>query len=254
MNLGFTRKTIRRCFLRSSMLNSVYNARGLQSVGFLYSVLPGLRELYPDDEAFAQSCARYSRHFNCHVIWAPLLCGAFLHAERHIASGLVSPDMIEKFKETTLNSLSAVGDSFVSGSLVVSLMLLLSCLVMLENTQVIWIFLAVLLLLALLLKAVTFFFGLARGFTVLRHIRRLNLINKGDYLKILNGILLAAFLALALGFPPPEAADMSRLRLVLDAWFLPIGVMVLMSYAVARIHLSRSLALVVMVLGTSLLI
>lgn len=254
MNLGFTHKTLRRCLMRSGMLAVGYNARGLQSVGFLYAMLPGLRELYHDDEVFAQSCARYSRHFNCHVIWAPFLCGAFLHTERQIASGMVNADMIDTFKETTLNSLSAMGDSFVSGSLMVSLMLLLSCLAVLGNLHAIWVFLAIWLLLALPLKLASFYFGLARGFTLLRHIRRLNLVNKGEYLKIFNGMLLAAFLALALGFPPPDTGGAGHLRLALDAWFLPIGVMMLLSYAVMRIRLSRSLALAVMVVGTSLLI
>lgn len=234
------------------MLNSVYNSRGLQSLGFLYSILPGLRALHSDDEVFAQSCARYSRHFNCHVVWAPFLCGAFLNAEKQIADGVISEDFVDMFKETTLNSLSAVGDSFISGSLIVAVMLVMSCLVMITNLHALWIFALLWILLALFVKVLTFYMGLSKGFTMLRHIRRLNLINKGDNLKILNGILLSAFLALALGFPPNEGIAGSKFMLVLQSWYLPIGVMVMLGYATTRIHLSRTLAVAAMVVGASI--
>lgn len=238
--------------MRSSMLNAVYNSRGLQSLGFLYAIMPGLRDLYPDDGDFAKSCARYSEHFNCHVFWGPFLCGAFLHTEQQISSGVVSEDFVSMLKDTTLNSLSAVGDSFISGSLVVALMLLLSCLVVLNSFHALWIFLLVWLLLALLLKVLGFYLGLARGFALLRQIRQLNLINKGDNLKILNGIMLAAFLAIALGFPPAVEGEGPDFMLVAQSWYLPIGVMVFLSYASTRIHLSRSLAIAAMVVGTSI--
>lgn len=254
MDTGISAKTARRCLLRSSMLNSAYNLRGLQSAGFLYAILPGLRELYPDDAALAESCARYSRHFNCHVVWAPFLCGAFLHAERQIASGAMGPETLDAFKETTLNSLSAVGDSFFSGSLMVSLMLSLSCLVLLANPHAVLVFLLLWLLLVLLLKPLTFYLGLARGFSLLRHIRRLNLINKGDYLKLFNGILLAALLALALSLPLGPPGLETGLPGMAQSWFLPVGVTIILGYAVARIHLSRSLALAAMLLGASFFI
>lgn len=251
MDIGLSSKTARRCLARSGMLNCAYSTRGLQSMGFLYSVLPGLRELHKDDESFAQSCARYSGHFNCHPIWAPFLCGAFLHAERQIAEGKISPDLVEMFKETTLNSLSAVGDSFISGSLVASLMLTLSCLVVLLNPYAVLGFLLIWLVLDIFLKLATFYLGLARGFSLLMHIRRLNLINKSDYLKIFNGILLVAFLALALGFPPDTQTELPR---IVKIWFLPIGIMMALSYTVARIHMSRTIAVTVIIIGTNLLI
>ena len=254
MNIGLTPKNARRCLWRSGMLNAGYNAGGLQSLGFLYAMLPGLREIHTGDEEFAQSCARYSHHFNCHVVWAPFLCGAFLHTERQISSGAINPDMVSMFKETTLNSLSAVGDSFVSGSLMVSTMLFLSCLILLDNPHAVWIFILAWLLCMFLLKFATFYLGLARGFTLLRHIRRLNLINKGDYLKLFNGILLATFMALALGFPAELNNEETGLPAIIRAWYLPIGVMILLSYAVTRIHLSRSLAVAAMIIGTSIFI
>lgn len=254
MSTGLSSKTTRRCLCRSGMLNAAYNARGLQSIGFLYAIMPGLREIYPDDEAFAASCSRYSEHFNCHVAWAPFLCGAFLHTERQVAAGTLDPEMIGMLKETTLNSLSAVGDSFISGSLMAGLVLLLSCLVLLGSPQAACVIVLAWLFLALLLKFSTFYLGLARGFNLLRHLRRLNLVNKGDYIKLFNGILLTALLALALGFPSGPPGAEFGLPSVVQSWFLPIGVMVILSYAVARVHLSRSLALAAMLLGTSFFI
>ena len=81
-------------------------------MGFTYSMLPGLRELYPDERDFAAACRRYAAFHNCHPFWGPYLTGAFLEMETRIAAGLLKPAQIEPVRETLLNSLSAIGDSF----------------------------------------------------------------------------------------------------------------------------------------------
>ncbi len=247
-------KTYRRCLMRSSMLNFMYTAQGLQSVGFLYSIMPGLREIHTDDAAFAESCARYSRHFNCNIFWAPFLAGSFLHLERQIAKKAVSPDFVIPLQDTTLNSLSAVGDSFFSGSLLVTQMLALACLVMLQGMAAACVLAVIWLVLSLVFKFASFNLGLARGMSMLRYVRGLNLINKGDYLKLFNAVLLAAIMAMATDVGIEEAKSQIDFRFVAQAWVFPLGITFLLAYAASRMRVSRSLATIIIVCSLSIVL
>ncbi|MDL2285566.1 PTS system mannose/fructose/sorbose family transporter subunit IID [Desulfovibrio sp. OttesenSCG-928-F07] len=249
-----SKKTYRRCLIRSSMLNFMYTAQGLQSIGFLYGIMPGLREIHTNDEAFAKSCARYSRHFNCNIFWAPFLTGAFLHLEQQIAAGAMSSDYVGPLKDTALNTLSAVGDSFFSGSLLITQVLIIVCLIALNSIPAAFIAALIWLLLSFILKFAAFNIGLARGMSVLRHIRRLNLVNKGDYLKLFNAVLLAATLTLFTGISPELALQPLGLKMVSEVWLMPLGITFLLAYAASRLHISRSLATIAILAVASIII
>jgi PTS system mannose-specific IID component len=235
------------------MLNFLYTEQGLQSIGFLYALMPGLRDLYRNDRDFAAGCARYSRRFNCNAFWAPFLVGSFLHLECRLSSGeSFNRDFMDPLIETTLNTLSAIGDSFFSGSLLVSFILSLSCLALLQETSALAVLLLLWLLLSLLFKVVLFYIGLSRGLTVLSRITGMALVNKGDYLKVLNAVLLAAFLALAL-WPAPAPLPLS-LPSALRFWFLPVLMLLLLDYVVAYLHIARTPVLAVFFLLSALII
>lgn len=241
---GLSIKAYRKCLLRSSMLNFMYTPQGLQSMGFVSSIIPGLRELHKDDAAFAQSCARYSSYFNCNLVWAPFLAGAFLGLERDIANGLILPDFVAPLKDTTLNTLSAVGDSFFSGSLSISGLLILVCLILMGSYPLAITLLFIWLALSVIFKMILFNIGLARGLSVLNIVRRLNLVNKGDYLKLLNAILLATILAVAANITPEMAFSPMGIKKVAELWIYPIVMLFVMGYAVSRMQISRTLIII----------
>jgi PTS system mannose-specific IID component len=246
-------KSCLKCFLRSGMLNFLYTEQGLQSIGFLYALMPGLRDLYRDDRDFSAACARYSRRFNCNAFWAPFLVGSFLHLEcRMLSEEGLNRDFMAPLIDTTLNTLSAIGDSFFNGSLLVSLILSLSCLVLLQDLSALGPLILLCLFLSLFLKIFLFYIGLSRGLTVLRRITGLNLVNKGDYLKVLNAVLLAAFLALALA-PAPGSLPLSFYE-ALQFWFLPVLMLLLLDYGAARLHIARTPVLVLFFLLAALVI
>ena len=226
-----SREAYRQCLLRCGMLNFLYTEQGLQGFGFLYSILPGLRDLHQDDAVFAQSCARYARRFNCHALWAPFLAGAFLCQERNFARGGAVPDLTDGLQHTLLNSLSAVGDSFFSGSLLVSLLLGLCCLSVLQLDVVLILVALFWGLLSLTFKLFSFRLGLARGLPFLRQIWALKLADKAVYLKRVNAALLCLFLALALHFSPQTP--------VLRGWFIPLGALLLLGLITTRLRLPR---------------
>jgi PTS system mannose-specific IID component len=228
-----SREAYRKCLLRCGMLNFLYTEQGLQGFGFLYSILPGLRDLHRDDAIFAQSCARYARRFNCHALWAPFLAGAFLCQERNFARGGAVPDLTDGLQHTLLNSLSAVGDSFFSGSLLVSLLLGLCCLSVLRLDVVLVLVALCWVLLGLAFKWFSFRLGLARGLPFLRQIWALKLADKAVYLKGVNAALLCLFLALALHFSPQSP--------VLRGWFMPLGALLFLGLISVRLRLPRLL-------------
>jgi PTS system mannose-specific IID component len=236
------------------MLNFIYTTQGLQSIGFLYSILPGLRELHKDDQAFAQSCARYSKHFNCNIFWAPFLSGVFLHMEREIASGSIPPNFVTPLKDTTLNTLSAVGDSFFSGSILVTIVLMMACLLVLGNVMASGVLVILWLLGSFVVKFMAFNIGLARGMSVLRYVRRINLINKGDYLKLFNAVLLCAFLAIVMGISSEIVMQPLGIVAITEIWLLPLTMILLLGYSISRVRLSRTLAIFVIVAVASIIL
>ncbi len=206
------------CFLRTYLVGAAYNPRGLQNIGFLHAIEPALAALYGEGRALRAARMRYARHFNCHPFWIPMLLGIFLHAEAAIAEGRMNEALLYSLKNTTANTLSAIGDSFFGGSLLPAWGLGTSCLILAGNVQA-----AVLLTLALFLalhafKLCSFILGLRRGLAVLRLLRRLDLINQGDRIKWANAVLLALFLFLALPGTSAPVWGAAALYLAAAGW------------------------------------
>ena len=232
-------RAVLSCFARSGMVNLAYNLRGLQNIGFTYAIMPGLRDIYPDDRAFIQGCRRYAGYHNCHPFWAPFLAGAFLHTEARIASGQLDAELLKPLKETTLNSLSAIGDSFFSGSLETVLFLLFACMVAKEYLAAACLGMLLWLLASLLARLATFYIGLSRGLSAVGMLRSLNLVNIGDYIKIFGALTLVAFLAMALHVHDGDSALSFSIRDVALGWALPVGGLLLLGTLAARWHYPR---------------
>jgi PTS system mannose-specific IID component len=225
------------------MVNIAYNIQGLQNIGFTFSMLPGLRELYPDPHDFALSCRRYAVFHNCHPFWGPFITGAFLHNEVRIANGKIAPAFIESIKSTTLNSLSAIGDSFHSGSLDTAYFLLF--VVLCANNCVMAACYALLCwcLLALLIKVITFYIGLRRGLSTVVLLKYFNLINIGDYIKIFNAFVLLFFLIHSLQVHSIINMEDSEPMNVLQYWVLPVGLLIVFSWLSMKLHYARIILL-----------
>lgn len=247
---GIGGKSLFKCFLRSNMPNAAYNLRGLQNLGFTWSMLPGLRELYPAEADFAAACRRYAIFHNCHPFWGPYLTGAFLNTERSIAAGRFDPAQFGPVREAMLNSLSAIGDSFFSGSMDTLFFLALVLLAGLGLAGPACLFVLVWLLTALGMKIFTFYLGLSRGFQAMALLRRFDLINWGDHLKKAAAIILLVFLAICLR--PWEGSgaglELPGLRELAHGWLLPLAMLVLFAYLAARLHYSRSILLSLLLL------
>ena len=183
-------KTLSRCFWRTYLIGSAFNTRGLQNIGLIYALDPGLRVLYSDEKKLIKARKRYLKLYNSHPFWAPLLVGIFLFLEQKIARGLVPANMLPKLKSTMVYTLSAIGDSFFGGSLLItwslSTILLLFC--GLNRLAVFWM---VLWFIGLqLFKVYTFYKGFSEGLAFLNRLKNWDLINLGSVFKTVNAFLL----------------------------------------------------------------
>lgn len=183
-------KAYLKCFLRTYLVGASMNPRGLMSVGLLYAMQPGLWAIHREPKAREQALKRYARHFSSHPFWVPCLVGIFLSVEADIAGRRLPPEALEKIKNTTSYTLSAIGDSVFAGSLLIFWALLTSCLLLLGQ-RALPVGLGVFFFLGLqCFRVYTFLGGVRRGFSFLGSLKRWDLINWGRRIKFVNAALL----------------------------------------------------------------
>lgn len=187
-------RTSLRCLARTWLVGAAMTTRGMQHLGLLYALEPGLEILYRSPEALRAARSRYLTHVNTHPFMAPLFTGILLSMETQIARGALPPQGMAMLSRTTATTLSALGDSFFSGSLLVFWALTTSlCLILhMESLATLWTLTLFLLLLSF--RVGTFFLGLRQGLLALHWVRQMDMINWSDRLKLVNAALLAMVL------------------------------------------------------------
>ena len=189
-----TTRTVLSCFARTWLVGAAMTTRGMQHLGILYALNPGLTALFQEPQQLAEARQRYLAHANTHPFMAPLYIGLLLALERQIACGHMAPQGMTMLARTTATTLSALGDSFFSGTLLVFWALSTSLLMLsgMTGTAALWALFLFALLLAF--RVWTFFLGLRQGLAALQWVRQMDLINWGDRLKLINALLLALLL------------------------------------------------------------
>ena len=215
------------CFLRTYLVGAAYNTRGLQNIGFIFAIEPALAAMYGPGTALRDARLRYARNYNCHQFFTPMLLGVFLRMEEEIASGRLDPAVQNSVKDTTANTLSAIGDSFFNGTALNTWAIAVSCMVLAGLPLAALLLTTVLFALLQVFKLATFILALRKGMAVLFFLRRLDLINWGDRFKYVNALLLTFFLWLAL---PGASAP---------AWGVTGTYLLLAGWVVGRLHVPR---------------
>lgn len=178
-----------RCFLRSYFAGAGFNTRGLQNIGFSYAMQPGLEAIYDDHADLVKARKRYVKHYNSHPFWAPLLVAIFLSVEVQIRDGRFPVQLLDKLKNTTSYTLSAIGDSVFSGSGLI-FWALATVNMLLAGLHLQAMLLGVLMFVGLqTFKVFTFWSGRNKGLGFLDELKRWDLINWGERLKYANGFL-----------------------------------------------------------------
>ena len=179
------------CLARTCCINAAVTARGMQQIGLAFVLAPAFRYLYPESADRARAFARYSGHSNTHVFMVPLYVGIVLSLETQIARGTLPEASVGVVRETLATTLSALGVSFFSGTLLPLWALVSVCLLLAGQIGLTAALAVLFLALLLLFRILTFFAGLRHGMPVLLRLKRLDLINWVDRIKILNAVMVA---------------------------------------------------------------
>lgn len=101
----------RRITLRSTLLQAAWNYETLQAVGFAWSILPGLRRLYPDRRRRGERLRAYLDVFNSNPYLATLGLGVALRLEAEVARGAAGADRrLARLLLALRGTLGALGD------------------------------------------------------------------------------------------------------------------------------------------------
>ncbi len=206
-------------------------------MGLAFAMEPGLAVLYPDRLERGRAFDRYLKLYNTHFFWTPMLVGLFLALEVKIARGVAPAEMLDNVKTTTAFTLSAIGDTFFSASVMGLWGLSAACLAAAGQYGLLAIFAGTLFVAIQLFKAVTFLAGYTEGFQVLGRLRRWDMVNLGRRIKVANALLLSAFWMLAR--PAGRTAPLTDMVL--------LGVLAV--WAATRPSVSREIALLVLAAG-----
>lgn len=191
-------RTLLHCFLRSFLVGAGMNGRGMQNIGLLFALWPGLKSIHSTPEARRLAYRRYAGHYNCHPLWTPLLIGMFLRLEDLHSRGLLPAEMLDRLRNATVHTLSAIGDSFFEGSLLVFWAVSTSLLAVNGGFIPALVWCIVFTTATILFKCYVFFLGWRSGLSALNNVKCWNLINRGDTLKMINAVLCAALFTLLL--------------------------------------------------------
>ena len=191
-----SRKTSLTCFLRSYLLGAAFTPQGMQSLGITYAIEPGLAEIYQAPEDLLRARQRYIRHFNTHPFGAPFLLGLFLNLEQLIATNTLPEESLHNIKDTAGYTLSAIGDSVFSGTLIPFWAMACACFMLLDLPWGAALFSVALFAALQAFRLVSFYFALRHGLVALERLKNFDIINWGERLKYCNALLLAVLLGL----------------------------------------------------------
>lgn len=100
-------------FMRSFLMQALWNFERMQNVGMVYSVLPYVRKLYPDAKIRTAVLRRYFEFFNTHPYMAHIVVGLTMAGERDVVQrGGTGAEALDTMRRTIAGPLAAIGDTF----------------------------------------------------------------------------------------------------------------------------------------------
>lgn len=113
-----TKKELMGIFWRSFTINASFNYERQMSQGFVFSMIPALKKLYPAKEDLSEAMVRHSEFFNVTPMVAPLTMGiAAAMEEENSKSEDFDTNSVNSVKAALMGPLSGIGDSIFWGTL-----------------------------------------------------------------------------------------------------------------------------------------
>ena len=103
-----------RVFLKSFLIQAVWNYQSMQSIGFCFALSPVGKKLFKSNEQRKEFYNRHLNFFNAHPYFSSFALGAITKIEEELAAK-ENPDyeIIARFKNALIGPLGAIGDQLV---------------------------------------------------------------------------------------------------------------------------------------------
>lgn len=113
-----SKKELMSVFWRSFTINASFQYERQMSQGFVYSMIPVLKKLYPGKDDLASALVRHGEFFNVTPMFAPLTMGIAAAMEEEAAkSDDFDVTSVNAVKASLMGPLSGIGDSIFWGTL-----------------------------------------------------------------------------------------------------------------------------------------
>ncbi|MBI5555884.1 MAG: PTS mannose/fructose/sorbose transporter family subunit IID [Elusimicrobia bacterium] len=118
-NRTITKLDLLKIMHRSLYIQAVWNFERLQNLGFLFTVVPMIKRLYPPGPARVAALQRHLEFFNTHPYMASFVIGVITSLEEKMANqpGTVNQEEVRSIKAIMSGPLAAIGDAFFWASL-----------------------------------------------------------------------------------------------------------------------------------------
>lgn len=104
--------TLARVAWRTLFIQAGFSPGAMQTLGLMYALEPAWRHLFPEGAQRREAVRRHLSPFNTHPYAAAGIVGGILHYELRVARGESTPDDVQRFKQTLMGPLAALGDGF----------------------------------------------------------------------------------------------------------------------------------------------
>ncbi len=102
-----------KTFFRSFFLECLWNYERMQNVGFTFSIIPFLKNLYKDKLKLAERIKAHFGFFNTHPYLASFLIGMVMKKEEEYSKGLIDSAEVMKTKTMLGGPIAAIGDRLI---------------------------------------------------------------------------------------------------------------------------------------------
>ncbi len=184
-----------QCLWRSFFTGAVMSTCGMQHMGVLFALDPGLQFMHKERVALYHARQRHMGHCHSHMFMMPLLVAFILHLEHLVKNKSVDEKQVTPIVHSTATTLSALGDSFLGGAVLPLWALVATSCVLWQRPLWAVVWTCCILLFVQIFRILTFFMALARGFAVLNFVRALNLMRWSRCLKCVNALLVLCVVA-----------------------------------------------------------
>ena len=103
-------KTINKVFYRWLFASqTAWNYEKMQGLGYCYSMLPALKEIYTNEDELNAAVKNHLQFFNCNIVTGQFVLGANLAIEE--AEGAKSREAVAAIKTGLMGPLAGIGDT-----------------------------------------------------------------------------------------------------------------------------------------------